>query len=153
MEIITISNSKTTMRTSDLRKELADESKREELLKGILDHQVVALSFDDIQSLLSDYGIVIRSIGGGDTCQAALDNVMSAPQLQECDIFNANKVLITVSVRHLDSMVEDTDTLRSFFDKFNVDYTMLRWGLSCHPEQSQEFIVNLWVVTTDDKRL
>lgn len=40
---------KAKMRTSDLRKELSDESKREELLKGILDHQIVALGFDDIQ--------------------------------------------------------------------------------------------------------
>lgn len=143
---------KAKMRTRDLRKELADESNREELLKDILDHQIVALSFHDIESLLADDGIVIRSVGGGDTCQTAIDNALSAPQFKEYDVFKANKLLITVSFRswdnwEFDSFMGTTDTLSCFFDKFNVDNTILKWGLSRQPEQSQEFIINLWVVT------
>lgn len=140
---------KTKMRTSDLLKELSDESKREELLRGILDHQIVALGFDDIQSLLADDGIVIRSIGGGDTCQAAIDDALSAPQLQGCDIYKADKLLTTISFRNRDldmEWMDTTEAINSFFDKFETNQTMIKWGLSCHLEQSQEFVINVWVV-------
>ena len=141
---------KAKMRTSDLRKELSDESKREELLKGILDHQIVALGYDDIQSLLTNDGIVIRSIGGGDTCQAAIDDALSVTQLQGCDIYKADKLLVTVSFRNRDldmEWMDTTEAINSFFDKFETNHTIIKWGLSCHPEQPQEFVMNLWVIT------
>ena len=141
---------KAKMRTSDLRKELSDESKREELLKGILDHQIVALGFDDIQSLLANDGIVIRSIGGGDTCQTAIDDALSAPQLQGCDVIKANKLLTTVSFRNRDldmEWMDTTEAINRFFNKFETNHTVIKWGLSCHPDQPQEFVMNLWVIT------
>lgn len=149
MEIII---EKAKVRTSNLLKELSDENKREELLKGILDHQIVVLGFDDIQSLLADDGIVIRSIGDGDTCQAAIDDVLSAPLFQGCDIYKADKLLVTVSFRNLDLNMEWMDTTEAisrFLDKFDTNQTIIKWGGSCHPEQSQEFVINLWAVTTE----
>ena len=145
---------KSIMKTSDLLKELADDSRRMELLKGILDHQIVALGFDDIQSLLADNGIVIRSIGCGDTCQAAIDNALSAPQFQDCDVYKANKLLTTISFRNRDfemEWMETTEAINIFFDKFETNQTMIKWGLSCHPEQSHEFVINLWVVTNNNQ--
>jgi len=141
---------KAKTRSGDLHKELANQNKRDELLKGIFDHQIVALGFDDVQSLLADDGIVIRSIDGGDTCQAAIDDAMSAPQLQGCDVFKADKLLTTVSIRKRDNdfmeMTEAMEAIDTFFDNFDVNHTIIKWGFSCHPEQPQEFIVNLWVV-------
>ena len=142
------------MKTSDLLKELADDSRRKELLKGILDHQIVALGFDDIQSLLADDGIVIRSIGGGDTCQAAIDDALSAPQLQDFDVYKADKLMTTVSFRNRDfdmEWMDTTEAINLFFDKYETNQTMIKWGLSCHPDQSQEFVINLWVVTNDNQ--
>ena len=144
---------KSILKTSDLLKELADDSRRKELLKGILDHQIVALGFDDIQSLLVDGGIVIRSIGCGDTCQAAFDEALSAPQLQDCDVYKANKLLTTVSFRNRDfdmEWMDTTEAINRFFDKFDTN-AIIKWGLSCHPEQSQEFVINLWVVTNNNQ--
>lgn len=73
---------KAKTRSGDLHKELANQNKRDELLKGIFDHQIVALGFDDVQSLLADDGIVIRSIGGGDTCRRQLTMLCQPPSFK-----------------------------------------------------------------------
>ena len=137
---------KVKIRTSALLWEFAND--RKELLKDILENQIVAIRYDDVKELLTEPGTVIRCKGRGDTIQDALDNVLSSPQLQEYDVFTAaSKILFSLSVINIKELL-DLDPINRFFKKFDVNHTLIKWNIVSHLEKPK-FMVNLWVVITD----
>ena len=102
-------------------------------------HGIINLDFRDVCTVLKDGGVAIMSTGYGEgenRVTKAIDDALHSPLLNNNDIFNSKKVLLSISFcaeKEGDSlMMEEMNEVHEFMSKFHDDVET-KWGLSTDP--------------------
>jgi len=104
-------------------------------------HGVINLDFNDVKTVLKDGGVAIMSTGYGEgegRVKKALDDALNSPLLNDNDIFNSKKILLSISFcgdgeSANDLMMEEMNEVHEFMSKFGSDIET-KWGLAIDPE-------------------
>ncbi|MDO4715878.1 MAG: cell division protein FtsZ [Bacteroidales bacterium] len=101
-------------------------------------HGKVGVDFNDVRTVLKDGGIAIMSMGmgeGDNRVEEALKEALHSPLLNNNDIFNSKKILLSVSYnpdketgRPL--MMHESDQIDAFMSRFNEKDYEFKWGMS-----------------------
>lgn len=102
-------------------------------------HGLINLDFRDVCTVLKDGGVAIMSTGYGEgenRVSKAIDDALHSPLLNNNDIFNSKKVLLSISFcaeKEGDTlMMEEMNEVHDFMSKFRDDVET-KWGLSTDP--------------------
>lgn len=102
-------------------------------------HGIINLDFRDVCTVLKDGGVAIMSTGFGEgegRVTKAIEDALHSPLLNNNDIFNSKKVLLSISFcaeKEGDSlMMEEMNEVHEFMSKFHDDVET-KWGLSTDP--------------------
>jgi cell division protein FtsZ len=102
-------------------------------------HGIINLDFRDVCTVLKDGGVAIMSTGFGEgenRVTRAINDALHSPLLNNNDIFNSKKVLLSISFcaeAEDDSlMMEEMNEVHEFMAKFHSDVET-KWGLSTDP--------------------
>ena len=102
-------------------------------------HGVINLDFRDVCTVLKDGGVAIMSTGyaeGENRVTRAIDDALHSPLLNNNDIFNSKKVLLSIAFcaeNEGDSlMMEEMNEVHEFMSKFREDVET-KWGLATDP--------------------
>ena len=104
-------------------------------------HGLINLDFNDVKTVLKDGGVAIMSTGYGEgegRVKRAIDDALNSPLLNDNDIFNSKKILLSISFcsdRNSKSglMMEEMNDVNDFMAKFGSDFE-IKWGLAVDPE-------------------
>lgn len=99
-------------------------------------HGVINLDFRDVCTVLKDGGVAIMSTGFGEgenRVSKAIEASLNSPLLNNNDIFNSKKVLLSISFCAENPgdtlMMEEMNEVHDFMSKFRADVET-KWGLS-----------------------
>lgn len=99
-------------------------------------HGIINLDFRDVCTVLKDGGVAIMSTGYGEgenRVTKAIDDALHSPLLNNNDIFNSKKVLLSISFcaeKEGDTlMMDEMNEIHEFMSKFHDD-VVTKWGLS-----------------------
>lgn len=99
-------------------------------------HGVINLDFRDVCTVLKDGGVAIMSTGYGEgenRVSKAIESALNSPLLNNNDIFNSKKVLLSISFCAENPgdtlMMEEMNEVHDFMSKFRTDVET-KWGLS-----------------------
>lgn len=102
-------------------------------------HGIMNLDFRDVCTVLKDGGVALMSTGFGEgegRVTKAIEDALHSPLLNNNDIFNSRKILISISFcaeKEGDSlMMEEMNEVHEFMSKFREDVET-KWGLSTDP--------------------
>lgn len=113
-------------------------------------HGVINLDFNDVKTVLQDGGVAIMSTGygeGEDRVKKAIDDALNSPLLNDNDVFNSKKILLSISFcgqkDGKDSlMMEEMNDVNDFMAKFGSDFE-IKWGLATDPELGKKVKVTI----------
>lgn len=102
-------------------------------------HGIINLDFRDVCTVLKDGGVAIMSTGFGEgenRVTKAIEDALHSPLLNNNDIFNSKKVLLSISFcaeKEGDTlMMEEMNEVHEFMSKFHRDVET-KWGLTTDP--------------------
>ena len=102
-------------------------------------HGIINLDFRDVCTVLKDGGVAIMSTGFGEgenRVTKAIEDALHSPLLNNNDIFNSKKVLLSISFcaeKEGDLlMMEEMNEVHEFMSQFHDDVET-KWGLSTDP--------------------
>jgi cell division protein FtsZ len=102
-------------------------------------HGIINLDFRDVCTVLKDGGVAIMSTGygeGDNRVTKAIEDALHSPLLNNNDIFNSKKVLLSISFcKENESdqlMMDEMNEVHEFMSKFHDDVET-KWGLSTDP--------------------
>ncbi len=112
-------------------------------------HGLINLDFNDVKTVLKDGGVAIMSTGYGEgegRVKKAIDDALNSPLLNENDVFNSKKILLSISFAGSkdgkDSlMMEEMNDINDFMAKFG-DFE-IKWGLAVDPELGKKVKVTI----------
>ena len=104
-------------------------------------HGLINLDFNDVKTVLKDGGVAIMSTGYGEgegRVRKAIDDALNSPLLNENDVFNSKKILLSISFSggkdgKESLMMEEMNDVNDFMAKFGNDFE-IKWGLATDPE-------------------
>ena len=107
----------------------------------ITNHGLINLDFNDVKTVLKDGGVAIMSTGYGEgdgRVKKAIDDALNSPLLNDNDIFNAKKILLSINFCNEKNdnsglMMEEMNDVNDFMAKFGSDFE-IKWGLALDPE-------------------
>ncbi len=112
-------------------------------------HGIINLDFRDVCTVLKDGGVAIMSTGYGEgenRVTKALNDALHSPLLNNNDIFNSKKVLLSISFcaeKAGDSlMMEEMNEVHDFMAKFHDDVET-KWGLSTDPSLEKKVKITI----------
>lgn len=113
-------------------------------------HGLVNLDFNDVKTVLKDGGVAIMSTGYGDgegRVRKAIDDALNSPLLNDKDIFNSKKILLSISFSGDKNnknglMMEEMNDVNDFMAKFGNDFE-IKWGLATDPELNERVKVTI----------
>ena len=113
-------------------------------------HGVINLDFNDVKTVLQDGGVAIMSTGygeGEDRVQKAIDDALNSPLLNDNDIFNSKKILLSIAFNEEKGgkdnfMMEEMNYVHDFMDKFGSDFE-IKWGVAIDPELGKRVKVTI----------
>lgn len=112
-------------------------------------HGVINLDFRDVCTVLKDGGVAIMSTGfaeGENRVTRAIDDALHSPLLNNNDIFNSKKVLLSIAFcaeNEGDSlMMEEMNEVHEFMSKFREDVET-KWGLSTDPSLDKKVKITI----------
>ena len=113
-------------------------------------HGLINLDFNDVKTVLKDGGVAIMSTGYGEgegRVRKAIDDALNSPLLNENDVFNSKKILLSISFAGSkdgkDSlMMEEMNDVNDFMAKFGSDFE-IKWGLALDPELGKRVKVTI----------
>lgn len=112
-------------------------------------HGIINLDFRDVCTVLKDGGVAIMSTGYGEgenRVTKAIDDALHSPLLNNNDIFNSRKVLLSISFcaeKEGDSlMMEEMNEVHEFMSKFHADVET-KWGLSTDPSLGKKVKITI----------
>ena len=113
-------------------------------------HGLINLDFNDVKTVLKDGGVAIMSTGYGEgegRVKKAIDDALNSPLLNENDVFNSKKILLSISFAGSkdgkDSlMMEEMNDVNDFMAKFGNDFE-IKWGLATDPELGKKVKVTI----------
>lgn len=102
-------------------------------------HGIINLDFRDVCTVLKDGGVAIMSTGygeGDNRVTKAIEDALHSPLLNNNDIFNSKKVLLSISFCKESEgdqlMMDEMNEVHEFMSKFHDDVET-KWGLSTDP--------------------
>jgi cell division protein FtsZ len=113
-------------------------------------HGLINLDFNDVKTVLKDGGVAIMSTGYGEgegRVKKAIDDALNSPLLNENDVFNSKKILLSISFAGSkdgkDSlMMEEMNDVNDFMARFGNDFE-IKWGLATDPELGKKVKVTI----------
>ena len=115
-------------------------------------HGIINLDFRDVCTVLKDGGVAIMSTGFGEgenRVSKAIEAALHSPLLNNNDIFNSKKVLLSISFcaeKEGDTlMMEEMNEVHEFMSQFPDDVET-QWGLSTDPSLDKN--VKLTILAT-----
>ena len=113
-------------------------------------HGLINLDFNDVKTVLKDGGVAIMSTGFGEgegRVGKAIDDALNSPLLNENDVFNSKKILLSISFAgNKDGsgslMMEEMNDVNDFMAKFGNDFE-IKWGLALDPELGKKVKVTI----------
>ena len=112
-------------------------------------HGIINLDFRDVCTVLKDGGVAIMSTGFGEgenRVSKAIEAALHSPLLNNNDIFNSKKVLLSISFcaeKEGDTlMMEEMNEVHAFMSKFHDDVET-KWGLSTDPSLDKKVKITI----------
>ena len=112
-------------------------------------HGIINLDFRDVCTVLKDGGVAIMSTGYGEgenRVTKALEDALNSPLLNNNDIYNSKKVLLSSSFcaeKEGDMlMMEEMNEVHEFMSRFHEDVET-KWGLSTLPELDKKVKITI----------
>ena len=113
-------------------------------------HGQINLDFNDVKTVLKDGGVAIMSTGYGEgdgRVKKAIADALNSPLLNDNDVFNSKKILISISFRSDDSghkglMMDEMNDVHDFMEKFGSDFE-LKWGVANDPSLGDKVKVTI----------
>ena len=112
-------------------------------------HGIINLDFRDVCTVLKDGGVAIMSTGFGEgenRVSKAIESALHSPLLNNNDIFNSKKVLLSISFcaeKEGDTlMMEEMNEVHDFMSKFHDDVET-KWGLSTDPSLEKKVKITI----------
>ena len=112
-------------------------------------HGIINLDFRDVCTVLKDGGVAIMSTGFGEgenRVSKAIEAALHSPLLNNNDIFNSKKVLLSISFcaeKEGDTlMMEEMNEVHEFMSKFHDDVET-KWGLSTDPSRDKKVKITI----------
>ena len=112
-------------------------------------HGIINLDFRDVGTVLKDCGVAIMSTGYGEgenRVSKAIENALHSPLLNNNDIFNSKKVLLSISFcaeKEGDTlMMDEMNEVHEFMSKFHDDVET-KWGLSTDPTLGKQVKITI----------
>ena len=114
-------------------------------------HGLINLDFNDVKTVLKDGGVAIMSTGYGEgegRVRKAIDDALNSPLLNENDVFNSKKILLSISFSggkdgKESLMMEEMNDVNDFMAKFGNDFE-IKWGLATDPELGKKVKVTIF---------
>ena len=112
-------------------------------------HGLINLDFNDVKTVLKDGGVAIMSTGYGEgegRVKKAIDDALNSPLLNENDVFNSKKILLSISFSggkdgKESLMMEEMNDVNDFMAQFG-DFE-IKWGLAVDPELGKKVKVTI----------
>ena len=112
-------------------------------------HGLINLDFNDVKTVLKDGGVAIMSTGygeGEDRVQKAIDDALNSPLLNDNDVFNSKKILLSIAFNEEKGagdnfMMEEMNYVNDFMDKFG-DFE-IKWGVAIDPDLGKKVKVTI----------
>ena len=99
-------------------------------------HGIINLDFNDVKTVLKDGGVAIMSTGYGEgpnRVSHAIEGALHSPLLNNNDIFNSKKVLLSISFSDGNEKeqltMEEMNEIHEFMSKFDADVET-KWGIA-----------------------
>lgn len=119
----------------------------------ITNHGLINLDFNDVRTVLKDGGVAIMSTGYGEgegRVRKAIDDALNSPLLNDNDIFNAKKILLSINFSKEKSdnaaqaglMMEEMNDVNDFMEKFGSDFE-IKWGMALDPDLGKKVKVTI----------
>ena len=112
-------------------------------------HGIINLDFRDVCTVLKDGGVAIMSTGFGEgenRVSKAIEAALHSPLLNNNDIFNSKKVLLSISFcaeKEGDTlMMEEMNEVHEFMSKFHDDVET-KWGLFTDPSLDKKVKITI----------
>jgi cell division protein FtsZ len=113
-------------------------------------HGLINLDFNDVKTVLKDGGVAIMSTGYGEgegRVKKAIDDALNSPLLNDNDIFNSKKILLSISFAgskdgQTSLMMEEMNDVNDFMAKFGSDFE-IKWGLATDLELGKKVKVTI----------
>lgn len=112
-------------------------------------HGIINLDFRDVCTVLKDGGVAIMSTGygeGDNRVTKAIDDALHSPLLNNNDIFNSKKVLLSISFCSEDEgnqlMMDEMNEVHDFMSRFRDDVET-KWGLSTDPSLDKKVKITI----------
>ena len=113
-------------------------------------HGVINLDFNDVRTVLQDGGVAIMSTGygeGEDRVKKAIDDALNSPLLNDNDIFNSKKILLSIAFNEEKGgkdnfMMEEMNYVHDFMDQFGSEFE-IKWGVAIDPELGKKVKVTI----------
>ena len=113
-------------------------------------HGLINLDFNDVKTVLKDGGVAIMSTGFGEgegRVRKAIEDALNSPLLNENDVFNSKKILLSISFSggkdgKESLMMEEMNDINDFMAKFGNDFE-IKWGLATDPELGKRVKVTI----------
>lgn len=113
-------------------------------------HGQINLDFNDVKTVLKDGGVAIMSTGYGEgdgRVKKAIDDALNSPLLNDNDVFNSKRVLLSISFHsddggHKGLMIDEMNDVNDFMEKFGTDYE-LKWGVANDPTLGEKVKVTI----------
>lgn len=104
-------------------------------------HGLINLDFNDVKTVLKDGGVAIMSTGYGEgegRVKRAIEDALNSPLLNDSDIFNSKKILLSISFSDDKSsktglMMEEMNDVNDFMARFDSKFE-IKWGIATDPE-------------------
>ena len=111
---------------------------------------IVNLNFNDVRTVLEDGGVAIMSTGYGEgegRLRKAIDNALHSPLLNNNDIYNYKKILLSITLAADKSnneglRMEEMNEVNEFMSHFNCDY-QFKWGIFLDPNLGEKVKVTI----------
>ena len=113
---------------------------------------IVNLNFNDVRTVLEDGGVAIMSTGYGEgegegRLRKAIDNALHSPLLNNNDIYNSKKILLSITLAADKSnneglRMEELNEVNEFMSHFNCDYQFM-WGIFLDPNLGEKVKVTI----------
>ena len=112
-------------------------------------HGIINLDFRDVCTVLKDGGVAIMSTGYGEgenRVSKAIEAALHSPLLNNNDIFNSKKVLLSISFcaeKEGDTlMMDEMNEVHDFMSKFHDDVET-KWGLNTDPTLGKQVKITI----------
>ena len=111
---------------------------------------IVNLNFNDVRTVLEDGGVAIMSTGYGEgegRLRKAIDNALHSPLLNNNDIYNSKKILLSITfatdkANNEGLRMEEMNEVNEFMSHFNCDY-QFKWGIFLDPNLGEKVKVTI----------